>query len=103
KEQQIIDYFKYGVRKVCAVPIWEFFLTAAGAAKPQRLAERFHLNGSIVSRGLSEGRLSLDTLIVMLTELRLEFRSLLDMPSIEARALGGYSEATRRLRSRDDG
>lgn len=94
RDQAIIDHFKYGVRKVCAVEIWQFVKKVVGARTQEELAARFDISASVVSRGLKDGALSLENLIVILTDVGLEFRALPDMPHRERRAIGGYEEAT---------
>lgn len=98
---QIIKKFKLGVRKVCAPGLWKEIQSAVGVATKKALARRFGFHPSIVSNGYSHGALSLENLLVMLSEIREEFGLFKKLPSRDERAVSGYSEAARFLRTRE--
>jgi len=98
RDRKIVEQFKQGVRKICAMQIWEELKALTKAPTPQALADRFDLTLHIAWRGLNEGDLRLENLIVMLSELGLEFASLQAMPPIDKRAIAGYRESMTWLR-----
>ena len=99
RHRRIVEQFKHGVRRICAIQVWEELQDFAQAATTQALADRFDLSHHVVWRGLNEGDLRLENLIVMLTELELEFRSLKPMPPVKQRAAAGFQEAMSWLKS----
>jgi len=93
--------FKEGVKRACSRPIWarirEAMQEAAGCenVSDEHIANYFGLARSDVNKGRNDGRLSLETLFVLMTVLRWEFKQLPALPDAKYRCLEGYRLALR--------
>ena len=94
---QLVDNFKFGARRECAVEIWSSLLRCMVERNEVRndtneaVAERFHISQSVVSRGIAGGNLSLDNLVVILVELGLHFDELQSLPQSKRElAIAGF-------------
>jgi len=106
---QIIDKFKFGARSACAAAIWDFLLRYMAEKKElesdtnEAVAARFHISPSVVSRGISGGKLSLDNLVVILVELGLQFPDLRNLPqSARDLAVAGFATAMATVRAKGE-
>lgn len=93
QEHGIVERFRYGVRRFCAIDVWKRLIELAQVDSHERFADRFEMSSALVSRGLSHGALSIDYLVVMITELRLMWGNLDPLPPIVDRAIAGYVES----------
>jgi len=91
-DKTIIRKFKFGVKKVCGKRIWDRIGEWAEYDSQEDLGFRFGMPRSDVTKGMDYGALSLENLIIILTELRREFEHLPTMPNREDRVVAGYEE-----------
>ncbi len=93
----ILDHFKVGARRPWCRRVWESVVKLCGGR--QRAAiDRLSVNGSTVSSGMSEGRLSIENLVLMLIEFQPAGWKLPDMPPHAEMAQEGFIEAMGFLR-----
>lgn len=93
----IIDHFKFGARRPWCRRVWESVIKLCGGR--QRAAiDRLSVNGSTVSSGMSEGRLSIENLVLMLIEFQPVGWKLPDLPPHAEMAQEGFIEAMGFLR-----
>ena len=91
---KIVQQFRFGAQTPVAKNIWEKMIAFANElshdAQGKHLANFLNIDASAVSRGIKNGALSTETLIVALTSLDWSFARLDDMPSKKDRAVHGH-------------
>lgn len=93
----IIDHFKTGSRRPWCRRVWESVIKLCGG-RQRAAVDRLFVNGSAVSNGLSEGRLSIENLVLMLAEFQPAGWKLPDLPPHAEMAQEGFIEAMGFLR-----
>ncbi len=97
RQAAIVGQFKTGARRAWARRIWAAVAERRGGSQ-DALAAWLFVGKARVSDGLNHGSLSLETLVVMLAELRGDGWSLPDLPAADELALYGFIEAMAYLR-----
>jgi hypothetical protein len=93
----IVGQFKTGARRAWARRIWAAVAERRGGSQ-DALAAWLFVGKARVSDGLNHGSLSLETLVVILAELRGDGWSLPDLPCLQELAQEGFIEAMAYLR-----
>lgn len=99
--RNVIKQFKYGMRIPVSKHIWDKVLSELDENRQDQVALRFEVPESAVTRGKKQGQLSMENLVVMLSELGWEFEHLGEMPGIETRVQHGYLQCVKDLKQEE--
>jgi len=97
RRSAILQSFRCGARRPWCRRVWQTAIKACGGTQDSA-AQRLFVTTSAVSEGLQHGRLSIDTLVVMLAELKPHGWQLPKLPPRQELMAEGYIEAMAYLR-----
>ncbi|MCH7688637.1 MAG: hypothetical protein IH899_18470 [Planctomycetes bacterium] len=97
EDRRILRKFLFGLKLACTVEIWIHLRKLIETNEGRELAgdeleSRFRISRTSLERGANEGRLSLETLLLLVTDLNVSFDTI-GLPHRHDRILGGYREA----------
>jgi len=88
----IIQQFRQGAKTYCAIAIWGQFESTTETDTRRGLARFFKVREQEITK-LRKGEMSMSMFIALLSELRLDFTTLKNLPSLRDRAAAGYGFA----------
>ncbi len=89
---RIVQHFRLGAKAKCARKIWCQLEKEADESEAPALADLLKIRREEVYK-LKKGRMTLEMLVALLSELGCEFTNLWPMPSLRERAISGYQAA----------